>query len=112
MQHELNIASSFIFLNMAIKVLELDKEHIINGYFKVKSPYIKLVDTLISKAIKQRRQLKMTMQQQNINVDLLYRKGDFTYYKFVVNRSQTVKCYFNPVIKQEVEQVISRLIFA
>lgn len=94
---------------MAIKVLELDKKYILNGEFKIKKPYMTFINTLISKAIKQRKQLRVVMKQKNINVNFLYREGDFTYYEFIVNKSTTVKCYFNPVIKKEVEKIIEEL---
>lgn len=109
MQHDIQLATSFLFLNMAVKVLEIDKQHIQNGHFKIKTPYIELVNKLISKAIHERKQLKIIMQQKQIQVRFLYREGDFTHYEFIINRSKTVKCYFNPVIKKEVEKTLTKL---
>lgn len=95
---------------MAIKVLELDKTNILSGEFKIKTPYMKFLNTLISSAIKQRKHLRAVMQREHINVNFLYREEDFTYYEFLVNESRVVKCYFNPIIKKEVEKVIEALI--
>lgn len=105
----MNLATSFLFLNMAIKVLEIDKRQIEQSHLKIKTPYIKLIDKLITKAIKERRKLKSLMHQKKIHIAPLYREGEFSYYEIVINRSKTVKCYFNPVIKKEVENMISCL---
>lgn len=109
MLHNFKIASSFLFLTMAIKVLELDKKHILIGEFKIKAPYISFINTLISTAIKERKKLRETMKREDIKVNFLYREGNFTYYEFIINQSKTVKCYFNPIIKKEVEKIISKL---
>jgi len=109
MQHKINIAASFLFLNMAIRVLELDRHYIEQGRFKIKTPYIEWVNSLISKAINERRELKSVMHRDKIQVNFLYREGKFTYYEFIINRSKTVKCYFNPIIKKNVEHIIDNL---
>ncbi|HLR72426.1 MAG TPA: hypothetical protein VK085_13475 [Pseudogracilibacillus sp.] len=110
MQHELKIASYYLFLDMAIKVLEIDRQNIINGNFKIKPPYLKLINELTSNAIKKRKELKQTMYRQKIKVNFLYREGEFSYYKFIFHRSETVRSYFNPVIKKNVEKIIHELI--
>jgi|SRR5690625_3810563 len=110
MKDKLDLATSYLFLNMAIKVLELDKQLILNGAFKIKEPYITLINSLISKAIVQRRYFKKSMNENKVHVNFLYREGDFSYYEFIINKSKTVKCYFNPIIKKEVKKIIDELI--
>lgn len=109
MLHDINLATSFLFLNMAIKVLELDKRHVQIGDFKIKTPYVKLINNLISKAINERRRLKQIMYKKNIQVNFLYREGEFIHYEFILNKTKVVKCYFSPVIKKEVEKILVSL---
>src|SRR5699024_9205516 len=78
MQSDLDIASHYLFVDLAIKNLEMDLQHVKNGPFKIKKPYIEFIEKMISNAINERRELKKLMYQRKIRVQFLYRQGDYS----------------------------------
>lgn len=104
------IARKYLITSLTIKNLELDLQYIKNGQFKIKGPYVQLIEGMISKAIKERRKLKQEMFKRNIQVTYLYTQGDFSTYKFVLNRNEEDVTYLNQKLKKYVEEMISELI--
>jgi hypothetical protein len=104
-----DIASRYLFVDMAIKNLELDLQHIQNGQFKIKEPYIKLIEKTISEAINERRHLKGLIHQQRIQVLFMHRQGDFTTYKFILGGLEQEVTFHNMVIKKNVESIMGEL---
>lgn len=109
-ENNLEIASRYLFINMVIKNLELDLQHIKNGQFKIKDPYLELIEKIIFKAINQRRELKRLMHQRKIQVVLLYRQGDYSTYKFIFGHQELNKTFMKQVIKKNVENIIRKLL--
>ena len=109
MQHDMDIATRYLFVDMAIKNLELDLQHVQNGPFKIKGPYIELVEGMISKAINERRHLKREMYQRKVQVVFMHRQGDYSTYKFILGGREREMTYMNQVIKKNVEEIIRGL---
>ena len=109
MQNDLDIASRYLFVDLAIKNLELDLQHVMNGPFKIKEPYLKFIEGIISKAINERRNLKRIMYQRKIRVQFLYRQGDYSTYKFILDGKEQEMTFMNQVIKKSVEETIGGL---
>ena len=109
MQHDMDIATRYLFVDMAIKNLELDLQHVNNGPFKIKEPYVELIEGMIIKARKEMRQLKKVMYDRKIQVLFMHRQGDFTTYKFIMNGKEQEVTYLNQVIKKKVEGIIKEL---
>src|SRR5699024_4604012 len=105
---DIKTASNYLFLDLAIKTLEIDKYNIENSDFKIKKPYIAFMDRLISIAINEKRKLKSIMYKKKLQVNYLYQEGKFTHYEFIVDNNKILKCFLNHVIKKNVEEVISR----
>ncbi|MBO1005018.1 hypothetical protein ACFSKI_00240 [Pseudogracilibacillus auburnensis] len=110
MQNDLKIAYRYLFINLAIKNLELDLQYVKNGPFKIKAPYIELMERMISKAINERRKLKGIMYKRKIQVNYLHKKGLFTTYQVVSNAGEKEVPFINQVIKKYVEEIIEKLI--
>ncbi|HEX5519565.1 MAG TPA: hypothetical protein VFX18_03910 [Candidatus Nitrosocosmicus sp.] len=105
-----DIAARFLFLNMAIKNLELDLQHIKNGPFKIKEPYLELLEKAYSTAINERGKLKRLMYNKKINIVSTDRNNKFSYYKFSYNGIEEEQTYYNHVIKKNVKEIIEGLI--
>lgn len=103
------IAEWYLFIDLAIKNMELDMRHVKNGPFKIKDPYLQLIEKTISKAINKRRKLKQLMRQNKIQVLFLHTQGHFTTYKFILGRNEHEMVFNNMVIKKNVEEVIRKL---
>lgn len=107
--NDLEVATRYLFVDMTIKNLDLDLQHIKNGPFKIKGPYAELIEGMISKAIGERRELKSVMYKRKIQVVFMRRQGDYSTYRFVVGGKQQDKTFMHHVIKKEVEGVIREL---
>lgn len=110
MQNNLDIASRYLFVDLAIKNLELDLQHVMNGPFKIKEPYIEFIERMIFKAINERRESKKLMCQRKIQVQFLHRQGDYSTYKFILDGKEQEMTFMNQVIKKNVESIMKELI--
>jgi len=110
MLHEkMQIASRFLFISMAIRTLELDLQQIQHGHFKIKELYTEKIEEMISKAIKERRDLKSTMYHDKIQVNLLAREGSFSTYQYILGGNEMEVPFNNMVIRKNVEQILREL---
>lgn len=104
------IASRYLFTDMAIKNLELDRRHLENSPCKIKEPYIDAINQLISTAIKERKRLKQLMYQHKLQVELRESDRLFTTYQYYLNGYVHEKTFFNPMIKKYVEGIMKELL--
>lgn len=103
---ELQIASRFVFLSMAITVLEQDLHYMNQGAFKIKEPYIDLIERMISSALSERKKLRKEMYDRHLTVTRLRKDDLFTTYLFICKRREEERTYFNPVIRNNVKAII------
>lgn len=108
-QKELNIASRFLFLSMAIVVLKQDMRHIQNGDFKIKEPYLELLGKMLAHATEERRKLRRAMQQYDLQVISLQKNDLFSSFLFLCGKREEKRNYFNPTIKKKVETILFEL---
>lgn len=101
-----DIATRYLFVDMAIKNMQLDLQHVRNGPHKIKQPYIIAIEKMISKGMKERRKLKKLMYDNNINVHFKHTQGDYSTYIFYLDRSRKENTYHNMVIKKNVEEIM------
>ncbi|WP_217585966.1 hypothetical protein [Lentibacillus saliphilus] len=108
-KEELQLATRFLFLSMAIIVLEQDARRIRQGTFKIKEPYTELLGKMASMAKNERRDLRKRMSQQDIQVITLNQNETFSSYLFLCNGREEQRNYFNPAIRKKVEVIIREL---
>ncbi len=108
-QHE-KIANRYLFTDMAITNLELDRKHLDNSFCKIKDPYFEVLDQLISTAIQERRRLKQLMYQHHLQVKHIKTDRLFSTYKYYLNGYVYEADFFNPVIKKYVKGIMNELI--
>ncbi|SHG74183.1 hypothetical protein [Ornithinibacillus halophilus] len=106
---EINLASRFLFLSMALIVIKQDMEQIKNGAFKIKEPYIKLLENMNSEALLERRRLRKEMEDKAIQVVLLNKNDSFSSYLFTCKGREEQRNYFNPAIRKKVEAIVREL---
>lgn len=107
---ELKVASRFLFLSMAIVVIKQDVKHVQNGAFKIKDPYINLLNQMISEATNERRKLRKMMEDKKIQVVSLGKNDTFSSYLFVCQGREEKRNYFNPAIRKKVEAIIQEFV--
>lgn len=108
-EHE-KIANRYLFTDMAIKNLELDRRHLSNSPCKIKTPYNHLLEQFISTAIQERRRLKQLMHKHKLQVQLKESDRLFTTYTYYLHGYVHERTFFNPMIKKYVENMMEELI--
>ncbi|MUV36567.1 uncharacterized protein JNUCC1_00370 [Lentibacillus sp. JNUCC-1] len=111
-KEELQIASRFLFLSMAVVVVEQDAKRIRQGNFKIKEPYTELLGKMATIAKNERRTLRKKMQQQEIEVVTLNQNETFSSYLFLCKGREEQRNYFNPAIRKKVEAIVRELMSA
>ncbi|HEX6593621.1 MAG TPA: hypothetical protein VF095_03420 [Bacillota bacterium] len=107
---ELQVASRFLFLSMAIIVIQLDIRNIQKGAFKIKEPYIELLEKMATTAIAERKRLRNIMESHQMEVVSLNQNDSFSSYLFICQGREEKRNYFNPAIRKKVETIFRELI--
>ncbi|HIS27922.1 MAG TPA: hypothetical protein IAA78_00540 [Candidatus Avamphibacillus intestinigallinarum] len=106
---ELNIASRFLYLSMAITVIKKDLTEVQNGSFKIKEPYLILLEKMLYLAAIERKELRINMRKQSIKVYLLNKNESFSTYLFTAGNREEKRFYFNPAIRKQVVPILNEL---
>jgi hypothetical protein len=108
-EEDFKIASRFLFLSMAIVVIEQDIKLIENGKFKIKEPYLQLLRRMEHKARLERKQLQKAMKEKKLQVVFIQKNDTFSTYLFLANGKEEERRYFNPAIRKKVEIILGDL---
>lgn len=106
---ELQVASRFLFLSMAMIVIKQDIQHIQQGAFKIKQPYTELLKTMESEATNERSELRNTMASKNLKIVTLNKNDSFSSYLFICQGREEKRNFFNPTIRKKVEAIVQEL---
>lgn len=101
---ERDLIENFLFLPMALKVLQQDYESIQVGNFKLKKPYIQLLEHAMTKLQKDLFQIRQEMRKARFQAIKLEADEDFTLFLFICKGFEEQHNYFNMKIKQIVQQ--------
>ncbi|PAV29267.1 hypothetical protein CIL05_12795 [Virgibacillus profundi] len=107
---ELQVASRFLFLSMAIVVINQDIQFVKTGPFKIKDLYIELLEKMAAEGVKERRHLRKTMENKKISVVTLNKNDSFSSYLFLCQGREEKRNYFNPAIRNKVETILQELL--
>ncbi|RWZ55197.1 hypothetical protein EQV77_11145 [Halobacillus fulvus] len=106
---ELDLASRYLFLSMAITVIRQDRKHFEQGKFKIKEPYMEMLGRMELEARKERRELKYRMERLKLQVVESGRNDSFTSFLFLAHGYEEKRNYFNPAIRKKVELILFEL---
>ncbi|GAB3060382.1 hypothetical protein [Virgibacillus ainsalahensis] len=106
---ELQLATRFLFLSMAMVVIRQDITHIQRGTFKIKEPYLDMLEKMTFEAANERRQLRKTMNTRNLRVVTLNKNDSFSSFLFLCQGREEKRNYFNPAIRKKVETIVREL---
>lgn len=105
-EHDRDIIEQAMYLPMVLTVLEKDRLIIDKSPFKLKEPYLNLVEETI-KAVQ--RDLKVTkdkMRKENMKVQQIGHDETFTMYSFFYKGFEEQHNYFNPRIRNKVHELM------
>ncbi|MDQ0162360.1 hypothetical protein [Bacillus alveayuensis] len=100
-----------IYLPMTITVLNRDLTVVENSPFKLKQPYLHIIEEAIKLAQKDLALAKRELRKQNVKVLRLKRDEAFTLYGFYYKGYEEQHNYFNPRIRNKVAELIEYYLF-
>lgn len=107
---EYQLGSRFLFLSMAIVVIERDLTFFESGKnIKIKEPYTELLRIMKSRAVAERQQLRKYMANEKLKVIQLEKTDTFSSYLYICHGKEEKRNYFNPAIRKKVEKIIREL---
>lgn len=104
------IPYQFIYIDLTVKNLQRDLQIVQKGPFKIKEPYISFMEKLISKAIKERRNVKQIMHEHKIHIKNEGVQNDLVIYRFYMNRKEKEVHFNKYVLKKKVQDIMTHLI--
>jgi len=92
---------------LIISVLERDKESFDKGPFKLKGPYLKLIDGAIGSVQSEQKETNIYLRRNQMKVIKGKNDGSFTDYTFFHNGREDKRRYLNIRLRNRTEELIS-----
>jgi hypothetical protein len=106
-----DILEQAIYLPMVLTILERDLQIIENSAFKLKRPYLDLVEETMKVIQINLADVKRYMKQNKLKVEKLKHDEAFTMYLFLYQGYEEQHNYFNPRIRNKVQELMTYYLF-
>lgn len=110
-EYDRNIIEQAIYLPMVITILNRDRVIIESSPFKLPKPYLELVEEALKAVQKELADVRKYLRKENIKVSELKRDEVFTMYCFIYRGYEEHHNYFNPRLKNKVEELLGYFLF-
>ncbi|PUB13948.1 hypothetical protein [Paenisporosarcina sp. OV554] len=97
---------SMIYLPMVIIILELDREQFEKGTFKLKRPYIYIIEQSIKAVQKDLKETKLYLRQHNMRIIKGNRVDSCTEYTFFFGGYDQHRRYLNVRLRNRTEELL------
>lgn len=101
-----DIIEQAIYLPMLLTILNRDLLIVQKSPFKLKNPYIELIEGTMKSIQKDLAQAKRYMHKNNIKIERLKSDDAFTMYLFLYKGYEEIHNYFNPRLRNKVEELM------
>ncbi|MGD6817729.1 hypothetical protein [Metabacillus sp. 84] len=101
-----DIIDQAIYLPMTISILNRDLSVVEKSPFKLKQPYLHLIEESLKLAQKDLQQVKRELHRQKIKVSKIKHDEAFTMYSFLYQGYEEQHSYFNPRIRNKVCELL------
>ncbi|WP_366249267.1 hypothetical protein [Terribacillus aidingensis] len=108
-ESEYKLGSRFLFLSMAIVVLQQDIRIVEEGKHKIKAHLLHTLQSMEKTALEERRQLRIQLRQHNMQIVTAEKNDAFTTFLFITKECEEKRNYFNPAIRKKVEAILMEL---
>ena len=105
-EDERNIMEKAIYLPMVLIVLNRDLAVVEKSPFKLKKPYLELIEETMKDIQMELKEVKQYMKKNNLQVTETKRDDAFTMYMFLYKGYEENHSYFNPRIRNKVQELI------
>ncbi|WP_010650062.1 hypothetical protein [Oceanobacillus massiliensis] len=106
---ELELATRFLFLSMAMVVIRQDIGHAQNSASKLKEFHVRTLEKMETEAAFERRNLKTLMRKKNMKIVTLNKNDSFSSFLFLCQGREEKRNYFNPAIRNKVAAIVQEL---
>lgn len=103
---ERNIMEKAIYLPMVLTVLSRDLQVVKVSPFKLKQPYLLLIDETMKQIQAELKQVSHYMRQHQLKVEETKRDESFTSFLFLYKGYEEYHNYFNPRIRNKVQELL------
>lgn len=110
-ERDRNIMEQAIYLPMVLTILNRDLKVIDASPFKLKQPYVNLVDETMRVIQKELRSVKHYMNKEKLSVQEIKRDEAFTMFMFLYKGYEEQHNYFNPRIRNKVHELLEFYLF-
>lgn len=101
-----NIMEKAIYLPMILIILNRDLSVVEKSPFKLKKPYIALIEETMKIIQRELAEVKQYMKKNNLKVIETKRDDAFTMYMFLYKGYEEAHNYFNPRIRNKVQELM------
>ncbi|MGP7817857.1 hypothetical protein [Niallia sp. 01092] len=105
-EKERHIMEQAIYLPMLLTILNRDLLVIENSSFKLKQPYIELVEITMKTIQTELKKTKAYMKNHNMKIQETKRDDAFTMFLFLYNGYEEYHNYFNPRLRNKVQELL------
>ena len=106
-----NMIEKAIYLPMVITVLNRDLKVIESSPFKLKRPYIELIEHALQSVQEDLVEVRRYLRKGNIKVSKLNSDESFTMYCFLYKGYEEHHNYFNPRLRNKTEEILCYYLF-
>lgn len=106
-ENERDIIEQAIYLPLLLTVLQRDLSVVEKSPFKLPKPYQHLIESTIREVQKELAEVKRYLHKNNIRVERLKSDEIFTMYLFLYKGYEEHHNYFNPRLRNRVEELMS-----
>lgn len=106
-----NMIEKSIYLPMTLTVLNRDISIIEQSPFKLKQPYLHLIEESLKLIQHDLYEVKRQLKKQNISVSKVKSDEAFTLYSFLYQGFEEQHNYFNPRIRNRVSELMEGYLF-
>ena len=97
---------NMIYLPMLLIILERDRESIEKGPFKLKGPYVKLIDEAMKHAREELKETKLYLRRHSMKVIRNKTDDTFTEYLFIHDGYEDSRRYLNVRLRNRTEELL------
>jgi hypothetical protein len=98
-------------LPMVLIVLNRDLSVVENSPFKLKKPYLELIEETMKAVQKELSKVKSYLKKNNLKVEQVKSDDAFTMYLFIYQGYEEHHNYFNPRIRNKVQELMVHYLF-
>ncbi|KSU62159.1 hypothetical protein AS034_08480 [[Bacillus] enclensis] len=110
-ENDRNILEQAIYLPMVLTILNRDLQIVDKSPFKLKRPYLELIEETMKVIQGELAYVKKYMRVNKMKVERLQSDDAFTMYMFLYKGYEEHHNYFNPRLRNRVEELLRHYLF-